>query len=171
MEGEKQVLLDTSVLINFAAIDRIDLLSALTAYSFLVTDHVRDEVQQHFTDQYAAVNAAIADGTLQKRSVNSSEELADFAALIGLGNLGEGECSAIAAAKKHSFPLAIDDKSARKKALVFHSGIELLGTEDLMLSIIQAGILTIEQADAIKNDWEANHRFKLMFASFAEKLS
>ena len=66
--------------------------------------------------------------------------------------------------------MAIDDKNARKKALAFQPEIELLSTEDLMVSIIQSGILTVEQADAIKDDWEANHRFKLMFASFAEKL-
>ena len=46
----------------------------------------------------------------------------------------------------------------------------LLGTEDIMVSLIQKGILTVEQADSIKLDWKTNHRFKLRFSTFAKRL-
>lgn len=170
MDGEKEILLDTSVLMNFANIDRMDLLAALHAHAFIITDHVRDEVLKHYANQFDAVNGAVEDGTLTERPVNSLEELADFAKLMAIGNLGAGECSAIATAKKHSIPLAIDDKSAAKKALKFHPEIELIATEDVMVMLIQTSVLTVEQADAIKSDWEANHRFRLMFSSFAERM-
>jgi hypothetical protein len=42
------VLLDTSVLINFLAVDRVDLLGHHPRYRFLVTEHVRKEVTAHY---------------------------------------------------------------------------------------------------------------------------
>ena len=38
-----------------------------------------------------------------------------------------------------------------------------------MVEAIQAGLLTVAEADAIKLDWETSHRFiKKHFSSFAE---
>ena len=34
----------------------------------------------------------------------------------------------------------------------------------------QSGVVDVAQADAMKADWEANHRFRLKFASFLEIL-
>lgn len=171
MDGKQQALLDTSVLINFAAIGRMDLFVSHPGFSFLATDHVRDEVKEHFSEQYDAVSAAVADGTITELKVDSPEELSIFATLVAIKSLGEGECSAIAVAIHRSIPLAIDDRRARKKALKFHPSIELFGTEDIVISLIQAGILTVDDADAIKLDWETNFRFRLPFSSFRELLA
>jgi hypothetical protein len=170
MDAKQEVLLDTCVLINFATIGRMDLLASHPQYVFLITDHVRDEVKAHFTGQYESVNAAVADGTLVELTVDTPAEFEDFAKLVALKTLGEGECSAIAVAKNRSMLLAIDDRRARNKAQAFYSQLQLLGTEELMVSLIDTGILTVEQADNIKRDWETNHRFKLSFSSFADKI-
>lgn len=171
MDGKQRALLDTSVLINFAAVGRLDLLSSHPGYAFFVTDHVRDEVKEHYIDQFDAVNAAVADGTLTEIRIDSVDELNSFAQLVAMKTLGEGECSAIAAAKHRSLPLAIDDQRARKKARGFHAPIQILGTDDIVVSLIQAGVLSVDQANAIKLDWETNHRFKLPFTSFADRIS
>ena len=168
MEGKTDVLLDTCVLINFAAIGRIDLLAAHPHHAFVITDHVRDEVKEHFNGQFDAVNAAVADGTLREIPADKPEELADFAQL--LKNLGRGESSAIAVAKNRSIPLVIDDRRARNRAAQFHAEIELLNTVDLVITLIKTGVLTVEKADEIKLDWETNHSFKLKFGSFGEKV-
>lgn len=170
MDGKTEAILDTSVLINFAAIGRLDLLRSHSLHTFIISDHVRDEVKEHFEEQFDAVNAAIADGTLTEVSAVDPDELADFATLDAQRNLGTGECSAIAVAKHRSIPLAMDDRRARNRATQFHSPIQLLSTESLMISFIEDEVLTVEQADAIKLDWETNHSFKLKFGSFAEKL-
>lgn len=170
MEGKTDAILDTCVLINFAAIGRLDLLRSHSLHVFVITDHVRDEVKEHFAEQFDAVNQALADGTLTEVTADHPDELADFATLDAQRNLGTGECSAIAVAKHRSIPLAMDDRRARNRAKQFHAAIQLLSTESLMVSLIQDGVLTIEQADAIKLNWETNHRFKLTFESFADQV-
>ncbi len=97
----------------------------------------------------------------------SHAELAIFAQLTI--TLGAGESAAIAAAADRSLRVAIEDRAARRAAapLVGHNNI--LTTTQLMLGMIQAGLLTVEQADAIKSDWATNHRFNLaQFQSFAD---
>ncbi|MEO9593591.1 hypothetical protein [Rhodopirellula bahusiensis] len=170
MDGKTEAILDTSVLINFAAIGRLDLFRSHSLHTFIISDHVRDEVKEHFEEQFDAVNAAIADGTLKEVTATDPDELADFVTLDAQRNLGTGECSAIAVAKHRSIPLAMDDRRARNRATEFHSAIQLLSTELLMISLIQHGVLNIEQADAIKLDWEIMYSFKLKFGSFAEKM-
>ncbi len=170
MEGKSEALLDTCVLINFAAINRIDLLASHPLYQFLITDHVREEVKEHYGEQFDAVNAAVDDGTLIEIAADQPGELTDFAKLDAQKNLGTGECSAIAVAKNRCLPPAIDDKKARNRASEFDAGIVLLSTESLVVELIQEGVLTVADADAIKLDWETHHSFKLKFSSFVEKV-
>lgn len=44
-------LIDTSVLLNFLAVDRVDLLSRHPALRFIVTDHVRGEITDRRPDK------------------------------------------------------------------------------------------------------------------------
>ena len=46
----------------------------------------------------------------------------------------------------------------------------LLNTEEVIVSMLRESLLTVEEADGIKFDWETKHRFKLMFGSFSEKI-
>ncbi len=170
MTGKQDVVLDTSVLVNFAKVNRLDLFDAHPSYSFVVTDHVRGEVSEHYEEQFKAVIAAIEQGILRELPVNRPEELSDFGKLTAPNNLGIGECSAIAVAKNRSLPLAIDDNQARKKARRFHPKLILLNTEEVIVSMLQESLLTVEEADGIKFEWETKHRFKLMFGSFSEKI-
>lgn len=170
MAGKIVVLLDTSVLINYARIGRLDLLAQHPRYSFCVTDHVRAEVLEHFREQFEAVNTAVSEGNLTELTANTASELEEFGKLVSMKNLGIGECSAIVVAKHRSLVLAIDDVTARNTALKFDPTLTLLGTEELMISLIQEGVLEVEEADRIKHDWEANHRFRLKFASFRERI-
>lgn len=151
-------------------IGRVDLLAAHPRYSLFVTDHVRAEVLEHFREQFEAVDRAVSNGVLTEIAANTDEELEDFGRLPSMKSLGVGECSAIAVAKHRSIVLAIDDVTARNKALRFHTGLTLIGTEELIVSLIQESVLPVEEADRIKRDWETNHRFRLKFASFAERL-
>ena len=75
------VLLDTSVLINFLAIDRVDLLSGHPDFRFVITEHVRDEVTTFYIEQLARLERALEDGTLEETRVETIEELAVFAEL------------------------------------------------------------------------------------------
>jgi hypothetical protein len=60
----------------------------------------------------------------------------------------------------------MDDRRARNRALGHDPGLSLMDTASLMVAAIHAGLLTVPEADAIKADWEANHRFRLKFPTF-----
>jgi len=167
--GRQQVILDTSVLINFLKIDRVDLLARHPSYEFLATEHVKDEITQHYPQQLARLDTARQNGDVQEIRVTDQNELNAFGQLASTG-LGTGECSAIAVAANRNLPVAVDDKVAIKRAQRFHSGIVILNTESLMVSLIHENVLDVPAADAIKDDWEQNHRFRLPFASFANRV-
>ena len=62
MNGEAQdvvVVTDTSVLVNFLCIDRMDLI-ARHSYRFMITSHVVEEITDHYPEQQARLNAALA---------------------------------------------------------------------------------------------------------------
>ncbi|WP_165074790.1 hypothetical protein [Paludisphaera rhizosphaerae] len=155
-----EVVIDTSTLINFLRIGRVDLLAGLAAYRFVVTDDVRAEILSSYPVQYANLDLALKAGQLHVVSLVDPAELAAFAAMQALRVLGDGECSAIAAAQARGLPLAMDDGTARKKTAAQYPTIKLLDTVGLVVEAIRAGLLTVAEADAIKLDWHDNHQFK-----------
>lgn len=168
--GRGDAILDTSVLINFLKVDRLDLLTQHPTYRFYVTDHVRAEITQHYPDQLAKLGAALAAGELGEIQVADPTEVQAFGQLQASQRLGSGECSAIAVAANRGFPLVIDDWRARKEAQGYSSLMVLLDTESLIVSLIHEGVIDVAAADAIKLDWEQKHRFRLSFSSFAERI-
>jgi predicted nucleic acid-binding protein len=161
------VITDTSVLINFLALDRVGLLSRLSSVHFVVTEHVRAEITEHFPEQLRRLNAAFETGVIEEISVTDIVEVALFADLTSKG-LGLGECSAIAVAVNRKLTIAIDDKRALKKVARLGYNLKVLGTEQLVVQLIAESVLTIVEADQMKDDWEQNYRFKLSIVSFSE---
>lgn len=102
----QDVIIDTSTLINFLRIGRVDLLAGLTHYRFVVTDHVRAEVSVHYPLQLANLEVAFQAAHLTEVSLVAPPELSAFAAMQALQVLGDGECSAVAAASTRGCPLA-----------------------------------------------------------------
>ncbi len=167
-DGRSIVVIDASVLINFLAVDRVDLLTSHPQYRFLVTDHVRGEVTD--ADQLARLDIALDAQLLEQVSVTGLKELETFAHLTADGRLGLGECAAIALASVQSYVVALDDRLARKRCASFDSSLEVLGTVDLILSLLRANALSVEVADGLKVEWQTKHKFTLTFASFSELL-
>lgn len=161
------VITDASVLINFLVLDRVGLLSRLTSVHFVVTEHVRAEITEHFPEQLQRLNVAFETGVIEEISVTDFVEVALFADLTSKG-LGVGECSAIAVAVNRKLTIAIDDKRALKKVARLGYNLEVLGTEQLVVQLIAESVLTIVEADQMKDDWEQNYRFKLSIVSFSE---
>jgi predicted nucleic acid-binding protein len=165
------VITDTSVLINFLRIDRMDLIGAHPC-PFIVTDHVAEEVAESYIDQRARLDAALMAGHLTQQSIDDASEVEIFLRLGQRGRLGSGERSAIAVALHRGWTLAIDDSRAIKRAIqeadLSDKPLPILRTRDVMVQLIEAGIIDIAHADAIKDDWRANHRFALAIRSFAD---
>jgi predicted nucleic acid-binding protein len=167
-DGRSDAIIDSSKLVNFLKIDRADLLASHPGYRFIVVDAVRNEVTKYYPAQVARLEAAFAAGQLfsdQPAAATSIAELAAFAAMASI-KIGVGERAAIAAAKTRGLPLAMDDERAWKRAA---SGLSRLDTMSVMVALIKAGVVDVGAADAIKSDWESNHKFiKKHFSSFAE---
>lgn len=162
-------MLDTSVLLNFLRVGRLDLLVRLPEHEFLVTDHVRLEV----TDAECArmLGVALRHEQMREARVDAPMEVAAFQQLAAVRVLGLGECAALAVAVCRQLPIAIDDKVARKKAQVLFGFEQFVGTAELVVAAIRSGLVDVAAADRIKARWEVDLRFRLGFESFGQLLS
>ncbi len=158
-------VIDASVLINFLRIDRMDLVGA-HPFVFCVTDTVSSEVTDLFPDQQTILTTAVSSGYVEETRADSIEELVIFEHFESEGALGRGECSCIAVAAHRGYWLAIDDRTARNAALRSYPALNTTCTRDIMVDLIESSVLSVAEADSIKNDWETNHSFVLPFSSF-----
>ncbi len=167
------VVADTSVLINFLKIDRMDLLGRYPG-RLLATDHVQSELADDYPEQRARYEAAVTGGLLDTCSVTDPAEVSLFGRLGPGVRLGAGECSAIAVALSRGFAIAIDDNRAIKIALreaeLAGKTLIVLRTQDIVVALIRASALTVEEADRVKAVWEQRHRFRLKVRSFQDLL-
>ncbi len=167
------VVADTSVLINFLKIDRMDLIGACPR-RFLATDHVAAEIADSYPEQHARYQAAVAARQLDTCTVTDPTEIALFGSLGPGERLGAGECSAIAVALNRQLALAVDDNRAIRRAVreagLADRRLDILRTQDVMLALIRIGVLDVAVADRIKEAWATHHRFKINITSFAELL-
>lgn len=167
------IVADTSILINFLKIDRMDLIGSCPR-PFLATDHVAAEIADAYPEQQARYHAAVAARRLDTCTVTDPSELALFSRLRAGLRLGAGECSAIAVAINRRLALAIDDNRAVNRALreagLADHPLEVLRTRDVMVTLIRVGVLDVEEADRIKAMWALHHRFKIEATSFADLL-
>lgn len=167
------VIADTSVLVNFLRIDRMDLIGGHPA-TFIATEHVGAEISDDYPDQQARYQAALDARIVTEERIDDPTELDIF---LGPGRhprLGSGERSAIAVALNRGHVLAIDDNRAIKKALheagLTKTNLPIIRTQDIVVALIQAEALDVKAADAILQDWAGNHRFKLKISSFQQLL-
>lgn len=165
-DSSSVVIADTSVLINFLAVDRMDLIER-HGCCFLITNHVRNEVLEHYREQFVRLQTALEQGCLKEISVTDQREVETFGKLTNTG-FGNGECSAIAVAVHRGYTLAIDDKQAVKRAVASFSTINVISTQDLMVSMIKTGLLSTDEADGIKDQWASAHKFLLKISSFSD---
>lgn len=165
---EPALILDSSVLVNFLRVDRVELLARLPLPLF-VTNHVRDEVTADYPEQLERLVRALESMALREIVVDEPAEVAEFLALSCEG-IGSGECSAIAVAGMRGWPLALEDKRAGRVALARFPSLQVLKTQDLVVQLLREGALSIDEADALLEDWRTNHRFRLKIASFSELL-
>ena len=167
------VVADTSVLINFLRIDRMDLFSRYPG-RLLATDHVESELAEDYPEQQTRYVAAVTAGLLDTCSVTDPAEVALFFRLGPGVRLGAGECSAISVALSRQHAIAIDDSrainAALREAKLTGTKLVVLRTQDIVITLIRASVLTLAEADHIKADWEQNHRFRLKARSFQDLL-
>lgn len=160
---------DTSVLVNFLRIDRMDLIRDVSL-QVIVTDHAAKEISEVYVEQLARFEAALAAGCCEVCRVVDEAALELFGQLTGTSRLGIGESATIAHALSIGAGVAIDDRRAVNEARRISDQLVIVGTEHLTVQMIREGLLGVAEADAIKDDWANNHRFRLRIGTFGDRL-
>jgi predicted nucleic acid-binding protein len=91
---ETIIVTDANILINLIHVERLELLGALSAYRFVVPDHVAVEIT--IPEQQQQLQGAFDRRDLAQESLTTSEELALYAELHRVMGQGEAACLAMA---------------------------------------------------------------------------
>jgi predicted nucleic acid-binding protein len=161
------VVTDTCILINLIHVQRLPLLGMLPGYEFIIPDHVYEEVTDQ--EQRQALDDALDQGGLKKEPLTDLTSIEMYARLRG--SLGSGEAACIAMAVTHGWMIASDEGRLFRREVIARLGeARLLTTVCLYVLAIEAGLLTIEEADLDKAELE-RRRFKMGVASFRDVLT
>ncbi len=162
------VVTDANVLINLMHVERLEEFCAnLPDLEFVVPDHVREEIM--LPEQRAALDRAVAGRTFEIVSITEPEDIGMFADLTR--HLGRGESACLVLAVRHGWNVASDEKRRFRREAADRIGEDrLVGTADLFIRAIRAGLITLEDADGDKAELE-RRRFKMSFGSFREVVS
>jgi predicted nucleic acid-binding protein len=142
-DGPIVVIVDTSCLINFLIVDRMDLFGALSGYAFVVPNHVVAEIE-----------------------ITDLAEIELYVALRRI--LGDGESACLAVAATRGWVMAADEKGRLRREE--HERLDeayLVNTPGILVSAIQEGILTADGAEALRAVL-VTHRFVMDIPPFAE---
>lgn len=162
----RKVVVDTSVLINFLVLDRLDLLGALGGLAFLLPGEVVAEVQR--AEQRVALQFGVKAGWLATTELQEPEELRRFTEYRTTLDSGESACLAIAQTRR--WLIACDEKGAFRRKATAALGIQrILTTPGLLLRALKQGLISVEEADLGKALLE-RRKFRMAFGSFRDLL-
>lgn len=143
---------DTSVLVNLAVLDRLDLFSA-TGFQAHVPNHVVAEVKRE--QQRQRLNRAIAAGQLTEIEITELKELTEFAAMRK--RFDEGESAAMAVAFTRGWTVAVDEARAVRRAVLDRLGEDLLITTPKLLNLaVRGGVIELASVPEIRVQLAAN---------------
>lgn len=157
------VVTDANVLINLIHVARLDLCAGLPGHEFVIPDHVREEIKD--ARQRTTLEETIARSVFRIESITAIGGIALFDELKE--RMGHGEAACLALAVGRDWMVASDEKGRfRREAESRIGSTRLIGTRDLYLLAIGAGLIGIGEADADKEMLEKHHRFRMDFDSF-----
>jgi len=146
------VIVDNTVLSNFALIGREDILNKVLKNNFFVTEDVLEELKRGENR-----------GVLPKRDwrwikilrIESSQE--DFLFRLFAAFLGKGESSCLSIAISRNLKVLTDDLDARK--LAQRRGIPVSGTIGVLVEAVRTGILSVDEGNVMLSNMIAKGYF------------
>jgi predicted nucleic acid-binding protein len=152
-----KTLTNTTVVSNFAAVGRLDLLKRVHGYLY-VPNQVYEEILDGLEEGdgfYTAIEDQIyplaEKGWMELVSMSDDEEFRIFQSLPR--RLHHGEASCLAIARHRGWALLSDDKLARR--LAKSMGIMVSGTLGVLTRAVRGQFLTVEEADKLLRDMVA----------------
>jgi hypothetical protein len=133
------IICDTSIIVSF--LNRLDLLGSCS-HTFLVSDHVYQEVAIDYPTQQHLFQGALEKLSIRKIAVEYPEELELFLELMKNKRLSISECTAIAIAAYRGYFLASDDNQATLQAELWVLPGRILSTQDIVEEMINENLLS-----------------------------
>ncbi len=140
------MLIDNTVLSNFALVDEMVLLKDYCKDKGCLTNHVRAEFEQGIRQE---IFIDVKLDWLKRVDLESPEETSLFANLVK--RLGSGEASCLAIAIYRKYDLLSDDMAVRKIAL--REGIRLSGSIGVLLELIRNERIHLETGNKVLRDF------------------
>jgi predicted nucleic acid-binding protein len=164
--GRLLVVADSSFLINFLVLDRMDLLGGLPQFRFHVVNHVTAEIR--YENQRVRLQAAVGLGIVTEIEVTDPDEVLLYDELRRF--LGDGESASLAVAVGRGWAIAADEKGRFRRELFARLGEDhLLNTLGVLVTAVKAGVIAVEEAEALRVQLRAN-RFEMDSTPFADLL-
>lgn len=159
------VVLDASVVINLIHAGRLDLLGKIAGYHFVVPDQVI-ALEVTYPEQAKALSAALEAGWLRRVESIDTLEIELYAQLSAV--MGKGEAACLSMAAHRGWMVACDEGGRFRREAELRIGRDkIVNTPGLIVLAIRRGVLTVEDADRIK-DILAQRRYVMPFASFRD---
>ena len=143
------IIANTTIISNFAAVGRLDILRDLLGQIYITTD-VYAEIQDGLIEGYdfyegieSHIHPLALDGWIFLTALEGNEELRLFSHLPSSLHRGEASCLAIAARRGWAF--LTDDARARKSAR--ESKILISGTLGILVKALDKKLLSLDEAD------------------------
>jgi predicted nucleic acid-binding protein len=152
------ILLNTTVLSNLAAVNRLDLLTLLQDKLY-VASAVYEEAQLGLAEGHvflSHVDAALDGGVLSLVTLENEAELKHYRAMPR--KLHRGEAMSLAIARCRDWRFLTDDRAAR--AYAKQLGVDYSGTLGLLTYAIREGRLTVEQGNALLKAMVIHARYR-----------
>lgn len=148
------VVVDTSVLINFLHLGRLDVLDELP-FRFLIPEEVRGEVDgDEYPEQERKLNQALEYEILELITVTEASITNQIARYTETFGKGESACLALAEAK--SCGIACDDTRAVRVARNTNAISPLLNTVGVIVMLIDENVVNRETAQKWKGVLDEN---------------
>ncbi|HWO93132.1 MAG TPA: hypothetical protein VNL92_00020 [Dehalococcoidia bacterium] len=165
-DGRLLVVADSSFLINFLAVDRMDILGRLPQFRFHVVNHVLAEVR--YEVQRRRLHAALEAGTVTEIEITEPAEILLYDEFRHF--LGDGEAASLAVAIRRRWVIAADEKGAFRRELFGRLGDDyLLDTLGALVTAIKADVITVADAETVRAQMR-EHRFEMESTPFEELL-
>lgn len=165
-DGRLLVVADSSFLINFLVLDRMDILGELAQFRLHVLNHVRAEIR--YENQRARLQAAVDSGIMTEIEITDPSEILMYAEFRQF--LGDGESASLAVAVSRRWVIAADEKGRFRRELFGRLGENyLLDTAGALVTAIKAGAISVELAEALRAQLRGN-RFEMDPRPFDEMI-
>jgi len=154
--GPRPLVLDATVLTNFASTDAVDWLTSSVSDPWTPAA-VEAELGEGVAAGYDFLDTAIASLSSDEITVDSVDASAVLPVAAEAQSLDTGETAAIALAFRESANLATDDASARQFAR--DRDIAVTGSVGLLARGVEAGSLSVRTADEWLDHWVERHQY------------